>query len=100
MYNNCGEQVKRAIEAIANLFLKNRKDLVTPMDSFFSVMHNILRIFIIVILPLGLFAGLIGAYLRKKFEGSAHESVIVTGGMLLIATVGLFGIFIYFNYFR
>ena len=92
--------MKRIIESLANLFLKKRKGLVTPMDSFFSIMNNLVRIFIVVILPLGIFAGVLGAFLRKKFEGTKYENIVVTGSMLIISIGGLFALFIYFNYFR
>lgn len=92
--------MKRIIESLANLFLRNRKDLVTPMDSFFSVMNNLVRIIIIVVLPLGILAGVSGAFLRKKFEGTKYENIVVTGSMLVISIGGLFALFIYFNYFR
>jgi len=64
------------------------------------MLHNLSRIFIVILLPLGFLAAVVGIKLRDKYEGTPNENIIVTGSMLGIVTIGFTIIFIYFKYFR
>jgi len=57
------------------------------MDWLANAGHLIIRLIIWCALPLGIWAGAFGIWLRKKYEGHLREDLIVTGGMLVLSTI-------------